>query len=652
MSTFFDGPEFHGMAAGGKISHNPGMGDGMMRELAPFLKAEGIDVDDPNADFTEAEFHAAMEKAQEEYNRRLFTPVGAHRGLALGKLRSFSVAFAEGDIKTAEAVVASLPSDPQDFNPSVAQVTGAAMDLLDEWFTDDVHGPKLGGVMAPKWSAKKSRAVARDILALAHKGRVVDSLDRLIASNSGRPVLEGSMLAVAAAVARLAKRNKVSEQQFVDELMPLDGYPEPVAGTYGSTDRVFQDDQDDQDVQDGPAAEQDLPEWLGGSSAEASAQANPRADPQSVDERMDAVEKTVYEMPLYQRFRDWLAETYDDVDEDSEVFDIAHLLFCIAVSSRADIDEPEGIDDLLDVLESFAVDGQEEAEKTDGESPSTVIFLDSLEALDNYLRFRMDTDENPERWNAARARAEAASMRTDPLPSALMAAVEANALSEEQLAQPLSDNRLVSGVAGILEWIGDSRPLTGTGRVKRADIAEAAEKFGIDAVGVASNARYEDGVNYARSADEVPVLEAMWAVMQSAEITEITGTKVRPGSAADEWKKGEVSADTALPVIGAFIYERLLDVINLVPGEDYGAPAITIAQRLIEILTPDSAPERPDLDLGEVRAERLSTLLADELQELTEFGLLTAGGDTLSVEPVYKRIVAGAALMLLSGPRE
>ena len=649
MSTFFDGPEFHGMAAGGKISHDPGMSDRMMRELAPFLKAEGIDIDDPNADFTEADFHVAMEKAQVEYNRRLFTPVGAHRGLALGKLRSFSVAFAEGDIKTAEAVVASLPSDPEDFSPSVAQVTGAAMGLVDEWFTDDVHGPKLGGVMAPKWSAKKSRNVARDILALAHKGRVVDSLDRLIANNSGLPVLEGAMLAVAAAVARLAKRNKVSEQEVVDELLPLDGYPEPVAGTYGSTGRVFQGDQD---VQDGPAAEQGLPEWLGGSSAEASAQANPHADPQGIDARMDAVEKTVYEMPLYQRFRDWLAETYDDVDEDSEVFDIAHLLFCIAVSSRADIDEPEGIDDLLDVLESFAVDGQQEAAKTDGESPSTVIFLDSLEALDNYLRFRMDTDEDPERWNAARARAEAASMRTDPLPSALMAAVEANALSEEQLAQPLPNNRLVEGVGGILDWIGDSRPLTGTGRVKRADIAEAAGKFGINAVGVASNARYEDGVNYARSADEVPVLEAMWAVMQSAEITEITGTKVRPGSAADEWKKGEVSADTALPVIGAFIYERLLDVINLVPGEDYGAPAITIAQRLIEILTPDSAPERPELDLGEVRSERLSTLLEDELQELTELGLLTADGDTLSAEPVYKRIVAGAALMLLSGPRE
>ena len=649
MSTFFDGPEFHGMAAGGNISHDPGMSDRMMRELAPFLKAEGIDIDDPNADFTEADLHIAMEKAQVEYNRRLFTPVGAHRGLALGKLRSFSVAFAEGDIKTAEAVVASLPSDPEDFSPSVAQVTGAAMGLLDEWFTDDVHGPKLGGVMAPKWSVKTSRAVARDILALAHKGRVVDSLDRLIASNSGRPVLEGSMLAVAAAVVRLTKRNKVSEQDVVDELMPLDGYPEPVEGTYGSAGRVIQDAQE---AEDGPAAEQDLPEWLGGSSAEASAQANPHADPQGIDARMDAVEKTVYEMPLYQRFRDWLAETYDDVDEDSEVFDIAHLLFCIAVSSRADIDEPEGIDDLLDVLESFAVDGQQEAAKTDGESPSTVIFLDSLEALDNYLRFRMDTDEDPERWNAARARAEAASMRTDPLPSALMAAVEANALSEEQLAQPLPHNRLVEGVVGILDWVGESRPLTGTGRVKRADIAEAAEKFGIKAVGVASNARYEDGVNYARSADEVPVLEAMWAVMQGAEITEISGTKVRPGNAADEWKKGEVSADTALPVIGAFIYERLLDVINLVPGEDYGAPAITIAQRLIEILTPDSAPERPELDLGEVRSERLSTLLEDELQELTELGLLTADGDTLSVEPVYKRIVAGAALMLLSGPRE
>ncbi|WP_152346102.1 hypothetical protein [Brevibacterium sp. CFH 10365] len=648
MSSFFDSPEFHGMATGGSISHDPGMGDRMMRELAPYLKAEGVDIDDPNADFTEAEFHAAMEKAQGEYNRRLFTPVGAHRGLALGKLRSFSLAFAEGDIKRAEAVVASLPSDPEDFRPSVAQVTGAAMGLVDEWFTDDALGAKLGGVMAPKWSAKKSRAVARDILALAHKGRVVDSLDRLITSNSGLPVLEGSMLAVAAALVRLTKRDKASAQDVVDELMPLDGYPEPVAGTYGSTGRVIQDVQK---AQDGPAAEQDLPEWLGGSNAADDA-AGAAGDPSGIDERMDEVEKTVYEMPLYQRFRDWLAETYDDIDEDSEVFDIAHLLFCIAVSSRADIDEPEGVDDLLDVLESFAVDGQEDAEKADGESPSTVIFLDSLEALDNYLRFRMDTDETPERWNSARARAEAASMRTDPLPSALMAAIEANALSEEQLAQPMPQNRLVAGITGILAWIGDSRPLTGTGRVKRADIAEAAGKFGIDAVGVASNARYEDGVNYARSADEVPVLEAMWAVMQSAEITEITGTKIRPGSAADEWKKGEVSADTALPVIGAFIHERLLDVVNLVPGDDYAAPAIMIAQRLIEILTPDSAPERPELDLGEVRSERLSTLLEDELQELTELGLLTADGDTLSVEPVYKRIVAGAALMLLSGPRE
>ncbi len=650
MSTFFDGPEFHGMAAGGNISHSPGMGDRMMRELAPFLKAEGIDVDDPNADFTEAEFHAAMEKAQEEYNRRLFTPVGAHRGLALGKLRSFSVAFAEGDIKTAEAVVASLPSDPGDFSPSVAQVTGAAMGLVDEWFTDDTHGPKLGGVMAPKWSAKKSRNAARDILALAHKGRVVDSLDRLIASNSGRPVLEGSMLAVAAAVVRLTRRDKDSAEEVVEDLMPLGGYPEPVAGTYATTNRVVQDVQDAPNAQDTPAMEQNLPEWLGGSNANDAA-GGAAADPQGVDERMDEVEKTVYEMPLYQRFRDWLAETYDDVDEDSEVFDIAHLLFCIAVSSRADIDEPEGIDDLVDVLESFAVDGQEEAERTDGESPSTVIFLDSLEALDNYLRFRMDTDEAPERWSAARARAEAASMRTDPLPSALMAAVEANALSEEQLAQPLSDNRLVSGVAGMLEWIGDSRQVTGTGRVKRADIAEAAGQFGIDAVGVASNARYEDGVNYARSADEVPVLEAMWAVMQSAEIIEITGTKVRPAGAADQWRSGEVSADTALPVIGAFIYERLLDVVNLVHGEDFAAPAITIAQRLIEIITPDAAPERPELDIDEVRADRISTLLADELQELIELGLLTKTDGATSVEPVYRRIVASAALMLLSGPR-
>ncbi|UVI36201.1 hypothetical protein [Brevibacterium spongiae] len=622
------------------------MSDRLMRELAPLLKAEGVDIDDPNADFTDAEFDAAMEKAQAEYNRRLFTPVGAHRGLALGKLRSFSHAFAEGDIKRAEAVVASLPSDPEDFSPSVAQVTGAAMGLVDEWFTDDVHGPKLGGVMAPKWSAKKSRAVARDILALAHKGRVVDSLDRLISSNSGLPVLEGSMLAVAAVVVRLTKRDKVSAEDVIEELMPLGGYPEPVAGTYSPADRVVQDVQD---VQGDSAMEKDLPEWLGGSSADVNHAAGTRQD---VDAKMDEVEKTVVEMPLYQRFRDWLAEDYDDVDRDSEIFDAVHLLFCIAVSSGADISEPEGIDDLLDVLESFAVEGREAAENDDDESPSMAIFIDSLEALDDYLRFRAETDETPERWADARARAEAASMRTDPLPSALMAAIEANALSEEALAEPVPNNRIVTGVAGILDWIGESRPLTGTGRVKRADIAEAAGKFGINAVGVASNARYEDGVNYARSADEVPVLEAMWAVMQSAEITEITGTKVRPGSAADQWRSGEVSVDAALPVIGAFIYERLLDTIEMVDGNDYAAPAITIAQRLLEVVAPDSAPERPELDIDESLAQSIDKWLAEELQELTELGLLTEKNGAVSVEPVYRRIVAGAALMLLSGPRD
>ena len=176
--------------------------------------------------------------------------------------------------------------------------------------------------MAPRWPARQSRSVARGVLALAQKRRVVDSLDRLINRNSGLPVLEGSMLAVAAAVVRLTKRDKVSAEEVVEDLMPLGSYPKPVAGTYGPADRVVQDVQA---VQDDSASEQDLPEWLGGSSTTGQA-AGAAADPQGVDERMDEVEKTVYEMPLYRRFRDWLAETYDDVDEDSEVFDIPHLL--------------------------------------------------------------------------------------------------------------------------------------------------------------------------------------------------------------------------------------------------------------------------------------------------------------------------------------
>ena len=279
MSSFFESPEFLEQAAAGRVSHNPGMADQLMQDMAPFLKAEGIDVTDPDADFTEAEFEVAMDKARERYNKQLFTPVGAHRGLAVAKLRAFAAAFAAGETTTAEEVVASLPSDPEDFAPSVAQVAGTAMSLTDDWFTDADHGPKLRGVMAPKWQ-KHSRAVARDILALASKGRVVESLNGLNSRHSGFHVLEGSMLAVAAAVIRLSRAEKATAEQIIDELMPLDGYPQPVAGTYDSADRAVQNAPAGAGAgvsgagaaagaaagsgAGAPVGQSELPDWLGG----------------------------------------------------------------------------------------------------------------------------------------------------------------------------------------------------------------------------------------------------------------------------------------------------------------------------------------------------------------------------------------------------
>lgn len=642
MSSFFESPEFLEQAAAGRVSHSPGMADELMQEMAPFLKAEGIDIDDPNADFTEAEFHAAMEKAQAQYNRRLFTPVGAHRGLALAELREFALAVAAGDVDGASAVVSSLPSDPEDFAPSVAQVTGAAMGLVDEWFTDETYGPRLGGVMAPKWRAKKSRAVARDILALAHKGRVVDSLDRLIAGNSGLPVLEGSMLAVAAAVTRLSRANKVPAEEVVDELMPLAGYPEPVAGSCAGTSA-----QTDGAVHDAETIQAELPAWLGGQTAEDQllAGGGSAADAETdIDTRMDEVEAIVHEMPLNQRFRDWLSDELDDPGEDSEIFASAHLLFCIAVSAGISIEEPEGVLDLLDVLEGFAADGSK------GESDrSTAIFVDSLEALDDYLHFRMDTDEDPARWDEVHTHAEAAGMRTDPLPAMLMNQIESSALDEEAAA-PLPSNLLVDGVTGLLEWIGEGRAVTGKGRVKRADIAEVVAKFDINAVGVAANARVEDGVRYVRSIDEVPTFDEIWNVLQLAGIIELTGTKVRPGSAAEQWRAGDVPAETALPLVGSFIHELLGNAADMVGDSSPDTSRLLLAQRIAEILDAEAAPERPELELDEDLIQAMDEMAGKVIETLIGYGILERAADgSPNVPRHFHRIVAGAAVVLLTG---
>jgi hypothetical protein len=185
-----------------QIEFKPGIAKEMLRELAPLLAEEGIDVD--NIDVPDLDtLQAAMNRAVERHNMTRFTPVGHARDLVITTLRQTVEAIAEGDTTLAAAILEQVqPESPDNTVATVAGCIGVALGLLDDWLTgSDPHAPKGLGqrVRLPGGHWLGERA-ATDILVLARKGRAFASLNTLITRQGGKHVLYGSALTLAAAI--------------------------------------------------------------------------------------------------------------------------------------------------------------------------------------------------------------------------------------------------------------------------------------------------------------------------------------------------------------------------------------------------------------------------------------------------------------------
>jgi hypothetical protein len=183
-----------------QIQLKPGLAKETLRELAPLLAEEGIDVD--NIDVPDlGTLQAAMNRAVERHNMTRFTPVGHARDLAVTTLRLVIEALAEGDTTLAAAILEHVqPDSPDNSTATVAGCIGVALGLLDDWLTgSDPHAPNGLGqrvrLPAGHWLGERA---ATDILILARKGRAFASLDTLIARQGGEHVLYGSALTLAA----------------------------------------------------------------------------------------------------------------------------------------------------------------------------------------------------------------------------------------------------------------------------------------------------------------------------------------------------------------------------------------------------------------------------------------------------------------------
>ena len=185
-----------------RIEFKPGIANEMLRELAPLLAEEGIDVD--NIDVPDIEtLQRAMNRAVDRHNMGRFTPVGETRELAAATLRLVVEALAEDDTTVASAVLDQVqPESPDNSAPTVSACIGITLGLLDDWLggLDPTAPTRLADrVRLPKGHWLGERA-ARDIIALAHSGRAFRSLGPLIARQGGQHVLYGSALALTAAI--------------------------------------------------------------------------------------------------------------------------------------------------------------------------------------------------------------------------------------------------------------------------------------------------------------------------------------------------------------------------------------------------------------------------------------------------------------------
>lgn len=183
-----------------KIQMKPGMADELMRELAPLLAEDGVDINDVSD--IDA-LNRALQKATERRNMELFTPIGARRDQATALLMLVVAAIADNKTDLAARLLdTAQPESPDNTAAEVSSCIGMALGLLDDWLSGrlpDAPDNLADSVRLPSGHWFGERA-AVNVLALARKGRAFHSLGSLITGQGSHQMLAGSALALAAAV--------------------------------------------------------------------------------------------------------------------------------------------------------------------------------------------------------------------------------------------------------------------------------------------------------------------------------------------------------------------------------------------------------------------------------------------------------------------
>lgn len=211
-------------------------------------------------------------------------------------------------------------------------------------------------------------------------------------------------------------------------------------------------------------------------------------------------------------------------------------------------------------------------------------------------------------------------------------------ISDDDALQAFSELPLIRRTTALLQWIGDAKPVTGTGALRTKDIEAAAACVGLTVRGgpkqaevpQAGNGGSDRPVRTVRSMYEVPLLAQVWEALARTELINVGPTKAVPSPASAVFQAG--STPDRLEELVFFVDQFLAaSVLGYDPEQPWETlVAATVASILLAAASED--PPRTDTVLdarsGASREERatvesLKAAAMHQLEALAEVGILT-----------------------------
>lgn len=203
-------------------------------------------------------------------------------------------------------------------------------------------------------------------------------------------------------------------------------------------------------------------------------------------------------------------------------------------------------------------------------------------------------------------------------------------IPREQALAEFSGLPLIQKATALLQWIGDGKPVTGTGALRLRDIEAAAACVGVTATGALKQDDSSGDMPAVRSMYEVPLLARIWAVLQDVELVSIKPTKVVPFEDPTDFLGGEPAQQLAGFKMFTESFLRQA-VLRLDPDQPWES---TISALLVSVLLAAASPEPPLVERvlaapdhapesEQEAAAQLTKIVMDRLEELAELGLLT-----------------------------